>query len=458
MAELSIGTIVAATRGRLTGEPAPCLFPGVSTDTRTLSPGELYVALKGERFDGHDFALDAMSRGAGALLVSRPLQVFAPQIVVEDTLRALGEIAAAHRAPLSLKVIAITGSVGKTSTKEMAAAIAAQGWRTAKTPGNLNNEIGVPLTLLGLTAAEQALVVELAMRGRGQIAYLAQMVGPQVGVITNVGVSHLELLGTRQAIAEAKAEVLEALPADGTAVLNADDEWYQFLAARSPAPVVSFGTAEGADVRVSEVALTDDGRARFRLSGRLVEAEVTSGAVGRHQAMNAAAAAAAALAAGADPAWVAPGLASSQGEQMRGRIVQAPRGYTVLDDSYNAAPDSMRAALSLLVDLPGNRKWAALGDMKELGPASADEHRAVGGFAAGLGLAGLVTVGELGRHIAEGAAGLGDVTATADNAAAAAALEERLAAGDVVLVKGSRAMQMEQIVAALLGQEAAGHA
>jgi UDP-N-acetylmuramoyl-tripeptide--D-alanyl-D-alanine ligase len=223
--------------------------------------------------------------------------------------------------------------------------------------------------------------------------------------------------------------------------------------------VVSFGTAEGADVRVSEVEVADDGRARFRLSGRLVEAEVTSGAVGRHQAMNAAAAAAAALAAGADPAWVAPGLASSQGEQMRGRIVQAPGGYTVLDDSYNAAPDSMRAALSLLADLPGNRKWAALGDMKELGPASADEHRAVGEFAAGLGLAGLVTVGELGRCIAEGAtqAGLREVTATADNAAAAAALEKRAAPGDVVLVKGSRAMQMEQIVAKLLGREVAAH-
>ncbi len=458
MAELTLEMILAATQGRLLGDVAPEAFPGVSIDTRTLTPAQLFVALQGER-DGHDFVPQAFARGAGAALVSRELADDGPRIIVADTLQALGAIAAAHRNVLDLKVIAITGSVGKTTVKDMLAAILEQGWRTLKSQGNYNTEIGVPLTLLELDASHQAAVVEMAMRGRGQIAYLAQLARPQVGVVTNVGLSHLELLGSKDAIAESKAELVEALSPDGTAVLNADDEYFEVLAARSAAPVVSFGTSESADVRVSAVAVTPDGRLQVRLTGRLIEAEITCGAMGRHHALNIAAAAAAAISAGAPAEWVATGLAAYETGEMRGRIVEAPGGYTVVDDSYNAAPDSMRAALDLLADLPGDRKWAVLGDMKELGDASIDEHHEIGRAAADSGLAGLVTVGELGHHMAEGAreAGLAEVTEAADNAAAAGVIASRLAAGDVVLVKGSRAMQMEEIVAALLGQEGDGH-
>jgi len=457
MAELSLSLVLTATNGRVCGA-APPVFPGVSTDTRTLLPGQLYVALKGERFDGHEFAAQALARDAGAVLVSRELEVAGAQIVVPDTLQALGAIAAAHRRELAPVVVGVTGSVGKTTTKDMVAAILSQGWRTAKTHGNFNNEIGLPLTLLGLEPAHQAVVVEMAMRGPGQIEYLASLARPQIGLVTNVGLSHLELLGTRDAIAEAKAELLEALPADGRAILNRDDEYFEFLAARSAAPVLSFGVHDAAEVRVTDLSLDAELRAQFRLTGA-VEVQVTCGAPGRHHVFNAAAAAAAALAAGAPAEWIARGLAGYESGEMRGRVVDAAAGYTVVDDCYNAAPDSMRAALWLLMDTPGKRKWAALGDMRELGDAAVEQHHEIGRFVGRLGLAGLVTVGELGRHIAEGAreAGLEAVAEARDNASAAAELLAHLEVGDAILVKGSRAMQMEEIVRALLAREGGGH-
>jgi len=298
-------------------------------------------------------------------------------------------------------------------------------------------------------------VIELAMRGRGQIDYLARMTRPQVGVITNVGLSHLELLGTREALAEAKAELLVNLPEDGAAVLNADDDFFPLLVERSPCRVESFGQRAGADVMVDEVRANRDGSTEFRLRAPWGEHRISLSVGGRHHALNAAAAAAAAVAAGADPAWVAPGLASFAGADKRSRIVAAPGGFTVIDDSYNAAPDSMRAAIDLLEDLPGERKWAALGDMKELGPMAPEWHREVGELAAASGIAGLITVGELARYIAEGALrslSAEQVIEVIGNAEAAAALMDRVGPGDVVLVKGSRAMAMEEIVARLLGQ------
>ena len=469
MADFAMRMILSATKGRLAGGPAPEALHGVSTDTRTITPGALFVALRGESFDGHSFVGQAFSRGAGAALVAREVEAAGPLIVVADTLIALGALAKAHRlarrspseggAAQAVTVLAITGSTGKTTTKEMIASILAQGWRTAKTPGNFNNEIGVPLALLGLESSHRAAVIELAMRGRGQIAYLADMARPQIGVITNIGFSHLELLGSREAIAETKAELLQALPADGAAVLNADNEFFPFLKARSPARVISIGQHPDADVRVGDVVIGEDGGVSARLKGWWGEEQVHLRAAGRHQALNAAAAAAAAMAAGAQPEWIAPGLQAFETADMRGEIVKAPGGYTVIADCYNAAPDSMRVALELLADLPGRRKWAVLGDMKELGAMTEDWHREVGAMAAASGIAGLITVGELGRLIAEGARGAGPPTCAAPplhveaaggNASAAAAIRKRLEPGDVVLVKGSRAMKMEEIVAALL--------
>jgi UDP-N-acetylmuramoyl-tripeptide--D-alanyl-D-alanine ligase len=453
MADLSLKLVLTATGGRLVGEGAPAVFRGVCTDTRARVRGSLFVALKGERFDGHDFVAEALRLGAGAALVSRDVPGAQPLIAVGDTLQALGAMAAAHRASVSPRVIAITGSTGKTTTKEMAAGILSQGWRTARTPGNFNNEIGVPLALLDLEPSHEAAVVELAMRGRGQIDALARMVQPQVGAITNIGVSHLELLGSREAIAGAKAELLDNLPGDGAAILNADDEFLTFLSERSPCRVVTFGRGEAADVQVREIVASEDGSTAFTLRGWWGEERIRVPAAGRHQAMNAAAAAAAAMTAGAKAEWLAPGLEAFEGAEMRTRIVRAPGGFTVIDDCYNAAPDSMRVALELLADLPGARKWAALGDMKELGPLAADWHREVGELAAEMRLAGLITRGELGKDIAEGARGGlpgGAVAAAESNEEAAALLADRLSPGDVVLVKGSRAMKMEEIVKGLL--------
>ncbi len=465
MPDLSISMILSATKGRLAGGRAPEALHGVSTDSRTIAPGALFVALKGENFDGHSFVAQAFSRGAGAALVAKEVEAAGPLIVVADTLIALGALAKAHRlarrgpgesgAAQAVTVLAITGSTGKTTTKEMIASILAQGWRTAKTPGNFNNEIGVPLALLGLESSHRAAVIEVAMRGRGQIAYLADMARPQIGVITNIGFSHLELLGSRNAIAETKAELLQALPADGAAVLNADSEFFAFLKARSPARVIPFGHHPEAGVRVGEVVIGEDGGVSARLRGWWGEEQVHLRAAGRHQALNAAAAAAAAMAAGAQPEWIAPGLEAFETADMRGEIVKAPGGYTVIADCYNAAPDSMRVALELLADLPGGRKWAVLGDMKELGDMTEDWHREVGRIAHSVGLAGLVTVGELGGLMGEGAgeSGMSDVEAAPDNASAAAAIRKRLEPGDVVLVKGSRVMKMEEIVAILLGDQ-----
>lgn len=452
MLELSLQAVAEITSGRLVGD-GHMLVRGVSTDTRAMQGGELFVALRGERHDGHDFVAAALAGGAAGALVSRQVGGAGLLVVVQDTLAALGALAAAHRRGLRARVIGITGSTGKTTTKEMAAAILSQGRRTARSPGNYNNEIGVPLALLAMGREHEAAVLELAMRAPGEIAYLAQMARPQVGVVTNIGVSHLELLGTREAIARAKAELLEALPPEGMAVLNADDDFFGFLRERSSAQVVSFGAGPEAQVRVEGVRVGAQGRLEFTLAAPWGRQRIALRAAGRHQALNAAAAAAAAVAAGADPEWVPGGLAAFEGAEMRGRIVEAPGGYTVVDDCYNAAPDSMRVALELLADLPGGRKWAVLGDMKELGPLATEWHREVGELAAALGLAGVVTVGELGREIARGARGglpAGAVVEAEDNASAAAAARARLAPCDVVLVKGSRAMQMEEVVKALL--------
>jgi UDP-N-acetylmuramoyl-tripeptide--D-alanyl-D-alanine ligase len=453
MVEITLEMLLAATGGRVLRGHPPAAFFGVSTDTRTLRAGALFVALRGEQFDAHQFVEEAFARGAGAAVVSLGIAATGALIFVEDTLKALGAIAGAHRAALPVQVIAVTGSTGKTTTKDMIAAILSRGGATARTPGNFNNEVGVPLALLELDASYRTAVVELAMRRRGEIAYLSGMAKPNVGVITNIGVSHMELLGSRERIAETKAELLTALPENGTAVLNADDDFFAFLKARTRATVVSFGT-NAADVRASEVAIGAAGRAQFRLTGWWGEQRITLKAAGRHHVLNAAAAAAAAMSAGAKPEWVEAGLAAFEAGDMRGRIVRAPGGYTVINDSYNAAPDSMRAALELLMDLPGERKWAVLGDMKELGKMTVTWHHQVGELAAGMGIAGLVTVGALGRHIADGArpgmAGR-EVIEAESNRDAAHAIAARAKPGDVVLVKGSRAMQMEEIVTGLTG-------
>jgi len=459
MPELERAKVLTVTGGRLVGEGAPAVFHRISTDTRTLESGSLFVALSGERFDGHDFVGKAFAQGAAAALVTREVDAPGPLIVVEDTLEALGAIAGAHRNNFDLPVIAVTGSTGKTTTKEMIASILSQGWKTAKTPGNYNNEIGVPLALLELNSSSEAAVVELAMRGMGQIGYLARMVRPRIGVITNIGVSHIELLGTKEAIAEAKTELLDHLPSDGVAVLNREDDFFGLLSERSGCRVITFGNRPGVDVQADAPEVGPDGSVSFTLRGWWGNERIVLRAAGRHQALNATAAAAAAMTGGADASWIKPGLEAFEGADMRGRVIKAVGGFTVVDDCYNAAPDSMRVALELLVDLPGRQRWAILGDMKELGALTRDWHQEVGEQAAGMGVSGIVVLGELGMEIAAGArraTAKTEVLVADSNTTAAKLLLSRLSPGDIVLVKGSRAMKMEEIVERLISGKADG--
>ena len=454
MPSMTAERAIAAVQGRVIAGAPPAEFAGVSTDSRTVRPGELFAALPGERHDGHDFVAQALRQGAAAALVARPIEDAGGCLIqVPDTLVALGQLAAAHRAQFALPLIAVTGSTGKTTTKEMITAILARRGRVLKTEENFNNEIGVPMALLGLDQETDFAVIELAMRGLGQIAYLARIAQPSIGVITNIGPSHLELLGSLEAVAAAKAELLEALPPDGTAVINADDPYADLLRARSAARVVTFGADHPADVRAVEVALDDRAAARFRLVAPFGEADVALGVPGRRNIHNALAAAAAAVAAGASVCDVARGLGSVASARHRLEVIEAPGGFRVVDDCYNASPASVSMALEVLTALPGGRKFAVLGDMRELGPAADPLHRQIG-EEAGRVVERLITVGQLGRAIAEGArSGLneGRVEWAADNSRAAERLLGWLRPGDVVLVKGSRAMAMEEIVRRLVG-------
>jgi UDP-N-acetylmuramoyl-tripeptide--D-alanyl-D-alanine ligase len=434
---------------------------GVSTDTRTLQAGDLFVALRGEKYDGQDFLEEAFAKGAAAALISQPPSPAAPgpTLLVKDTLAALGALAGAWRRRFELPLVAVTGSVGKTTTKEMLAAILSQSLKILKTPENYNNEIGVPLTLLQLGPEHQAGVIEIAMRGKGQIRYLAEMIAPAIGIITNIGISHLELLSSPAAIAQAKAEVLEVLGPEGKSVLPQESEYYPFLAEKA-GRALTFGLQQG-QVRAEEIA-PEQGDIKFVLSlpksaaqpeGVRETVPVKLASPGRHNVLNALAAAAAACWLEIPTEQIAQGLARFTPVIGRLRLVQAPQGYIIIDDSYNASPDSMRAALAVLAEMAGERKIAVLGDMRELGPESAVYHRALGRFAGQLPLDLIVTVGEMGQQIADAAADAMSSAAIEYVPAAPDALRllaGQLRPGDVILVKASRALGLEMIVKGLL--------
>lgn len=457
MTLFALDQVLAATSGQLLVS-GPTQFAGVSTDTRTIRPGDLFIALHGERMNGHNFLALAREKGAVGALIDEALPGVRRRhtvpgewsiIEVTDTLYALGQLAHFHRRRFRFPIIGITGSAGKTTTKEMTAAILACERNVLKTEANYNNEIGMPLTLLRLTREHEAAVLEFGMRGRGQIGYLAALARPTVGVITNIGLTHLELLGSQQEIALAKAELLDEMPPRATAVLPRSDAFYPLLREHAPGPVVTTGTDDDCDYWVDDVALGEDGCARFTLYTPGEKLPVRLGAPGRHQVWNALAAAAAALTAGATPEAVQQGLAAYTPDKGRMRVLHAPTGYAVVDDSYNANPAAVRATLEFLAEMPGGRKVAILGDMRELGPTEREMHRELGKYALELGLDALLAVGELGREYVNGAA---DSRAQwfADNASATAAARALLQSGDIALVKGSRAMKMEEIVEGLL--------
>ncbi len=435
--------VAAATGGRASGDAT---IQRVVTDSRPAGAGDLFVAVRGERVDGHDFAGDAARAGAAVVVESGRLPAGAAGVEVADTLAALSALAAARRAEITAPVVAITGSSGKTTTKDLTAAALGPGTHAA--PRSYNNEVGVPLTVLGAPDDATAVVVEVGSRGIGHIRALGPAIRPDVAVITNVGPAHLEMFGDVATVLRAKWEIVEILEPDGVAVLPAADDR---LVARRSGPVVTFGEDLPADVSVHHVALDGQGRASFSMRHDGDEVGLTMALAGRHQPVNAAAAVAAAVAVGVPFAEAAARAAAATGSPWRMEVVERPvAGGTVLvvNDAYNANPDSMAAAFATVGPMPG-RHLAVLGKMHELGAAEADLHRRVGSEAVAAGFETVVVVGDDPGI----AAGAGEAAvAVADAAAALSFLAGHLRPGDVVLVKASRASALETI-AASIGEE-----
>jgi UDP-N-acetylmuramoyl-tripeptide--D-alanyl-D-alanine ligase len=427
---------------------------GAAVDSRLVQPGELFVALPGERTDGHRFLPEAVAAGAAAVLVTRApadAEIDAlgdvTVVVVADGVSALGQLAARWRTRFTPLVVGVTGSVAKTSTKEAIAAVLGRHFTTLRNEGNQNNEIGLPLTILRLGPEHEAAVLEMGMYAGGEIAQLAAISHPRIGVVTAVLAVHLSRLGSIEAIERAKGELVEALPADGTAVLNADDERVRHMASRTPARPITYGFAADADVRAEGVESRGADGMRFTL--RLVgeRRSVTTPALGRHAVHNALAGAAVGSAAGMSADDIAAGIADGWSAPHRGQLLRAGE-VAIVDDSYNASPVSVQAALELLTSLPG-RHIAVLGEMRELGDGATAGHHQVGKSAAASSDL-LVVVGEEAAAIADGAraAGLPDdrVVTTADRQAALEVLLARLEPGDVVLVKASRGVELDLLV------------
>ncbi|HEY3297341.1 MAG TPA: UDP-N-acetylmuramoyl-tripeptide--D-alanyl-D-alanine ligase [Armatimonadota bacterium] len=457
MESLLVEEVLKAVNGRLLRGNLDDTISGVSTDTRSLNCGDLFFALNGQH-DGHAFVGTAIEKGAAGIVVSRldsvPSECGAAVIQVDDPLWALGDLAAYYRGKFDAKVIAITGSVGKTTTKEMLAEILGRKWRVLKNELNYNNEIGVPMTLFRLERNHEMVVLELAMRGLGEIRRLAKISKPSIGVITNVGMSHIERLGSQGTIAEAKGELLAELPGDGLAVLNYEDGYFTVMQESHAGKIVSFGSCAGADIVATKIHAKKDGSHQFTLKADGDSVQVKLPILGFHNVFNALAAAAVAVSLGVDLATIREGLESFQLPGMRMELVKTESGCTVLNDAYNASPASMSAAVRTLRAMKGySRKIVVLGDMLELGDYSEKAHRDIGVVVAEGGLDLLVTVGDSAHSIADGARDAGFnaalVLSYSDSAEAGPALKSRLGTGDVVLIKGSRGMKMELIVEAL---------
>ena len=424
---------------------ADVTFAGLSTDTRSIGKGNLFVALQGPNFDGHDYLKQAQRQGAVAATVSRVVETGLPMVEVADTRIALGQLAAHWRSRFDLPLIAVTGSNGKTSVKEMLAAILTPCGDTLVTRGNLNNDIGVPLTLSGLSSAHRYAVIELGANHPGEIACLADIAKPTIGLVNNAAPAHLEGFGDVEGVACAKGELFEHLPADGVCVINADDAyaglWRSLAGSRK---VIGFGLGAGAevyaswqgDMRGSDICLhTPSGQVDFHLP-----------LPGRHNVMNALAASAAGIALGLSVDTIARGLSATHAVSGRWQPCSGLHGAQIIDDTYNANPGSLGAALELLAS-SGRECWLVLGDMGELGDTAGALHRQMGEQARDTGLKHLFTLGPLAASAAEAFGDGGETFTSMD--ALVACLRERLAPGITLLVKGSRSMHMERVVNAL---------
>ena len=449
---LTLADVLAATGGAMgPGMDRALHFDAVSTDSRGTLAGMLFVALRGPNHDGHDFVAQALAAGATAAVVDRtvPGASAARLVRVGDTLKALGDLAAWGRCQRPAPVVAVTGSNGKTTTKELIAAVCAgAGWRVLKTEGNLNNLIGLPLTVLGARGDEAIRVLEMGMSRPGEIARLTEIARPDVAVVTNVGPAHLDGVGgTLAGVAAAKGELFAGLSPGASIAVNGDDAWVRRIAVPFAGRKVIFGT--GGEVRALGVRdLGGDGLA-FTLAVGAETADLRLRLVGAHNVTNALAAAAVGHVLGLRVDTIAHGLARAEGPAMRMRARRLANGVTVIDDAYNANPSSMEAALQALTRLPG-RAVAVLGEMRELGDEGRRAHHVLGERAATLGVAQLVVLGGYAEAVAAGAVAAGvpraAVQICTSHADAAGAVIERWQPGDAVLVKGSRAMRMETVV------------
>lgn len=450
---LSLNEVAGALQGRVVG--ADVTFAAVSTDSRAIEPGQLFIALTGPRFDGHDYLADVAAKGAVAALVEREV-AGAPlsQLVVKDTRIALGQLGALNRAAFTGRVAAVTGSSGKTTVKEMLASILRTQGDVLATRGNLNNDLGAPLTLLQLAPEHQSAVIELGANRVGEIAYTVALTRPQVAIITNAGTAHVGEFGGQDKIVLAKGEILEGLAADGVAILNRDDKAFDTWQARADGRrVSSFGLHDArADFHASDVKRDARGCPGFTLQGPAGEAAVQLNLLGEHNVTNALAAAAAAHALGVPLVGIVSGLQNLQPVKGRAVAQLATNGMRVIDDSYNANPASICAAIDILAGFSG-RTVLVLGDMGELGAWAESSHREVGTYAIGK-VAALYAVGPLMSHAVQAFGSAG--RHFADQSSLIQALAEE-ASTTTILIKGSRSAAMDKVVAALCGSSEESH-
>ena len=459
----TVADIIAATSGRLLYGTQEHVVESVGTDSRTIAPTELFVPIQGDRFDAHDFLPEVIENGVRTILVAADTEVALLHddwkslnvacVVVDDTTRALGALARYRRRQMNIPVVAVTGSNGKTTTRQMTAAVMGTHYHTLATVGNLNNEIGLPLTVLGLEPTHQAAVLELGINQFGEMDRLGAICEPTIGMITNVGPAHLEFLGSLEGVRRAKGELLAHVRLHGRVILNKDDDHVAALAGKAPCPVVFFGTSSQADVRADSIEETLEG-VRFDLVLPDDRLRVQLKTPGRFMVLNALAAAAAGYAAGVDSANIAAGLESFQPVSGRLHVIQSGNGVNIIDDTYNANPQSMAAAIQTLTAVrKSSHGYMVFGDMLELGEQAEALHHQIGIVAGEAGAEKIYAYGHHAASVIDGArkAGMIEETLMAGTKEEIAAdLIERLQSGDWLLVKGSRGMAMETVVKAVL--------
>ncbi|MBN1254451.1 MAG: UDP-N-acetylmuramoyl-tripeptide--D-alanyl-D-alanine ligase [Deltaproteobacteria bacterium] len=456
---LSAAMVIETTGGVLIQGDPQTPFSGVSTDSRSIRSGELFFALRGEHFDGHRFFVEAVQRGGRGGVVEREIEEFTdesvPIIKVRDTLRSLGDLAHGWRKRLPTPLVAVVGSNGKTTTKEMVAVILGKKHKVMKNPGNFNNLIGLPLSLLKLNTNDQAAVLEMGMNRKGEILRLTQITEPDLGILTNIGFAHVEGVGSIEGVMEAKGELLEGMGPRGKLIFNADDPRVVDLSKRFGGEKISFGIQNSADWMATNILMRPDGGTSFQLRGRTDTIPISLQLIGRHQIYNALAAAAATFSLGAGMEHIKEGLEDIEPSAMRMEVITLQEGIKIINDAYNANPQSMASALHTLAEIRGARKIAVLGDMRELAEYAQQAHTDLGQLVKEKGINLLFLLGQFASHVAHGAREAGmdpqAIVLGKNHHDVSIRLARTVKKGDWVLVKGSRNMNMEEIIKELRG-------